>query len=270
MERTIDTELGPLAITDEGRGPALLLWPSLYLDRRSWGAVLPALTGERRCIVVDGPGHGSSPGPGRPYDLAACARAAVQLLDALGVAQADWAGNAWGGHVGVRAAVDHPARLRSLTVIASPMRPLSPKTRFQKRYLLDPMIRLGLTGLVGKLLAKAMLSPSAGPELHEHVRRSVREAPRAGLVEAVGSISIRRTDLVPELPRIACPTLWISGGDDTMYPPSVAAAEAALIPGARYVTLDGAAHLGPIERPHEVAGLIRSQWAGEAAAVRSA
>ena len=112
MEHAIETEVGRLAVFEEGRGPVLFFWPSLYLDHRSFEAVIGELASERRCVVVDGPGHGRSPGPGRPYDMATCARAAIQVLDALGIAAVDWVGNAWGGAVGVRAAIDSPERLR--------------------------------------------------------------------------------------------------------------------------------------------------------------
>jgi pimeloyl-ACP methyl ester carboxylesterase len=110
---------------------AVALWPSLYLDHRSFDDVVADLAAAHRCIVVDGPGHGRSPGPGRRYDLAACARAAMQVLDALHVDDVDWVGNAWGGHVGARAAIDFPRRVRALVAISAPMHPPSRKVRLR-------------------------------------------------------------------------------------------------------------------------------------------
>jgi pimeloyl-ACP methyl ester carboxylesterase len=260
MERRVETELGALAVFDSGSGPPVLCWPSLYLDHRSFDGVLSELSGERHCIVVDGPGHGLSPGPGHDYDMAACARAAMKVLDVLGIDRVDWVGNAWGGHVGARVAIDFPERIASLAAIASPLQPLSRKTHVQKRVLLM-MIRLGMIDRVGALLAAAMLSPSATAAMHDHVRRSVREAPRDGLAAAMRSISIHRSDLLPDLHRISCPTIFVAGGDDPMYPPAMAAAQAARIPGAHCETLAGAGHLGPLERPAGTVTLLRSHWA---------
>ena len=259
MRHDIRTEVGELAVFDDGEGAPTLFWPSLYLDHSSWDGVVSGLFRERRCIRIDGPGHGESPGAGHRYDLAACARAAFTVLDSLGVDRVDWVGNAWGGHVGVVAATSHPARVSSLVAIGSPMQPLTAKVRWQKRLLLV-MLRLGMNDAVASLLSKAMLSPSAPQEHHAHVRAAVRKAPRLG--EAVRSISIGRPDLVPELPRVQCPTLFVAGGDDLMWPPALAASQAARIPGARCETLAGAAHLGPLERPAETAALLRAHWAG--------
>jgi pimeloyl-ACP methyl ester carboxylesterase len=260
MERKVHTEVGPLTVFETGSGPPTLFWPSLYVDHRSFDAVLAELGGDRRCIVVDGPGHGSSPGPNADYDMRACAAAGIAVLDALGVERADWVGNAWGGHVGVRAAIDFPERIASLTAIASPLQPLSTTMRLKTRLLLV-MLRLGMVDRVGTLLAAAMLSPSASADLHDHVRRAVSDASRAGLVRAIRSISLGRKDLTADLARVSCPTLVVAGADDVMYPPSAAAADAARIPGARCETLPGSAHLGPLEQPKAVVNLLRAHWA---------
>src|SRR5512140_3421711 len=124
MEHRIETELGRLAVFEQGRGPAVLLWPSLYLDHHSLDALVAELAGEWRCVTLDGPGHGQSPGPTQLYDLAACARTAARVLDALGIEAVHWVGNAWGGHVGVRAAVDFSERIRSLAALGAPLHPL--------------------------------------------------------------------------------------------------------------------------------------------------
>jgi hypothetical protein len=38
---------------------------------------------------------------------------------------------------------------------------------------------------------------------------------RAGLVNAIVSISLRRPELIPQLSQIRCPTLFVTGSDHT-------------------------------------------------------
>jgi pimeloyl-ACP methyl ester carboxylesterase len=265
--KRMKTEVGELAVYEHGSGPATFFWPSLYVDARSLDALVAELAGARRCIVVDGPGHGGSSGPTPGSDLFTCARAAIQILDELGVEQVDWVGNAWGGHVGVIAAVEFPQRISSLAAIGSPMQPLEPKTRFLSRLLLV-MLALGLDDTVGGLLAKAMLSPSADESLRAQVRESVKRA--TNLSGAVRGISLGRPDLVPLLRRVSCPTLFVAGADDAMWSPSQAAEHAARLPHGRAETLPGAAHLGPLERPRELAALLGAHLSGRADSSRGA
>jgi hypothetical protein len=46
-----------------------VLWPSLFMDERSWDRLLPTLTQDRRLVIINGPGHGASGDPGRRYSL---------------------------------------------------------------------------------------------------------------------------------------------------------------------------------------------------------
>ena len=208
-------------------------------------------------MVVDGPGHGRSPGPGRPYDMASCARAAMQVLGALGIAAVDWVGNAWGGAVGVRAAIDSPERLRSLIAIGTPMQPLSSKMRLQTRLLL-PMLRLGMADRVGALVAGVMLPPSAARSLHEEVRRVVREAPRAALMETISAdfhsdAPISVGELVKDRGARRCSLRAATMRCGRPTSPPRRHREY-----AKHVTLPGAGHLGPLERPRETAAFIRA------------
>ncbi|MBV8559919.1 MAG: alpha/beta fold hydrolase, partial [Acidimicrobiia bacterium] len=59
------------------------------------------------------------------------------------------------------------------------------------------------------------------------------------------------------LHRVTAPTLVVHGGQDTLAPKAIAEAYAAEIPNARLVDVDGAAHLATLERPEEIAALVR-------------
>lgn len=133
----VETGAGRLTVRDLGQGPVAVLWPSLFTDDRSWERILPAVTPQRRVVIINGPGHGGSGDPGRLYSLRDCATAAAQVLDQLAITDAvDWVGNAWGGHVGLRFAAAHPARCRSLITLSTPVAALSRSERHRIHPLL--------------------------------------------------------------------------------------------------------------------------------------
>jgi pimeloyl-ACP methyl ester carboxylesterase len=61
-----------------------------------------------------------------------------------------------------------------------------------------------------------------------------------------------RPDSTGFLHEISIPTLVVVGERDALTPPADSEAIAAAIPGARLVTIAGAGHLTPMERPKAV------------------
>ncbi|MEX2134013.1 MAG: alpha/beta fold hydrolase, partial [Acidimicrobiia bacterium] len=138
--QVISTTVGDLEVRVLGEAsarPTALLWHSLFVDSRSWHRVEDDLAEDRRLVLVTGPGHGDSTDPGRRYTMEECADAAMSILDHLGIeGPVDWVGNAWGGHVGLIAAVKHSARLRSLVTAGTPVHSYSGSGRIQTLLLL--------------------------------------------------------------------------------------------------------------------------------------
>jgi pimeloyl-ACP methyl ester carboxylesterase len=261
----IDTAVGRLAVTMVGRGTPAVLWHSLFADERSWQRVTTELAEDRRLIVITGPGHGESSDPQRRYDLLQCARAADEVLGALGVAEpVDWVGNAWGGHVGLRFATAYPSRIKSLVTVGTPVQPLGAGERLQMLTLLLAYRLLGPKGFIIDAVVEAMLSPAtlgSDPEAVALVRSSVAEADPHRLRNAVVSISLHREDLASLLPDITVPTLMITGEQHRGWTPTQAAAAITTMPDGRVAVVPDGAYLVPLEQPQAVVELVREFWA---------
>ena len=65
-------------------------------------------------------------------------------------------------------------------------------------------------------------------------------------------------ELVHGLERIACPTLVMTGEDDSGNTPAMARAMAGLIPGARLAILPGLRHMALAEEPEAVNAPLRA------------
>jgi pimeloyl-ACP methyl ester carboxylesterase len=65
-----------------------------------------------------------------------------------------------------------------------------------------------------------------------------------------------RPDRTAFLPEIAIPTLVLAGEHDELTPPEDARRMSESIPGAQFVSIAGAGHASPIERPRAVAAAL--------------
>ena len=74
-----------LAYERIGSGPPLVLLHGVGHRRQAWGAVLDRLTPHRDVILVDLPGHGESPCPGR----------STTITSRCGVSRSSTAPQAW-------------------------------------------------------------------------------------------------------------------------------------------------------------------------------
>ena len=119
MDHVASFDGTPIAYTDAGTGPAVLLLHGFAADHTAnWAApgVIDALVGSgRRVIATDARGHGQS---GKPHDPDAYAgatmpRDAQAVLDHLGVEEVDVVGYSMGSMVSARLVADEP-RARSL------------------------------------------------------------------------------------------------------------------------------------------------------------
>ena len=261
----IDTAVGRLKVTTIGTGAPAVLWHSLFVDERSWERVARGLAQDRRLVLITGPGHGESVDPRRRYDLGQCARAAGEVIDALGVTDpVDWLGNAWGGHVGLRFARAYPGRIRSLVTIGSPVQALATAERVRTLFLLLVHRLLGPISFLVDAVVETLLSAptrASDPEAVALVRRSFVEADPGQLRNAVVSISLHREDLAALLSGIGTPTLMITGEQHGGWTPTQNAAAAATMPDGRAAVVADAAYLVPLEQPDTVIRLVRDFWA---------
>ena len=262
----VPTRLGRLHVRGLGSGPATVLWPSMFVDGRTFDPLLPLLPG-RRLIVVDGPGLGASEPLRRRSTIAEAADAAHDLLTGsqasdLGIeGPVDWVGNAFGGHVGYELA-RRSGVLRSLAAVSAPTEPVPAALRRQIA-LLGPLLRvLGPIGPVRSAILGALLTDASAtdPALRSVVLECVATPTRRSLVLALRSFIVDRVDVTAGLSEIEIPCLFVAGDDRGDWTPGAAARAAALTPSATSVTIAGSRTLVPLEQPGALARELRSFW----------
>ncbi len=182
------------------------------------------------------------------YDLDTLVVDAVGLLDALGIGGAHWIGFSMGGMIAQIAAADHPARVTSLTSIASSCNdgdlPL-PQARVL-RAMAKPPARTH-AGRVRQLAAtfEALTGPewTSSPNERRHYAERVLSgggnpsAPSHHLAAVVATGSLRR-----RLANIDAPTLVVHGDADPMIAVEGGRRTVDAIPNAKLFTLAGLGH----------------------------
>ena len=122
---------GPLAVTELGKGPAIVLLPGLGSQRMQWMPTARKLLSSYHVVMVDLPGHGDSPMPD-PFSFEA---AAAQLDAVLAKQNPDSTivvAHGVGGLIAVLEAKAHPERMRGLIAIDASMRSPLPISDQQK------------------------------------------------------------------------------------------------------------------------------------------
>jgi len=239
--------------------PPLLMGGSLGTTVRMWDRQAP-LAEKLRLVRFDHRGHGSSPTPPGPYEIADLGRDVLELMDGLGLERASYCGLSIGGMVGIWLAANAPERIEALVLICSlPYMP--PRSKWQARAA--AVLAAGSTEPIADAVLAGWLTPEFAahdPDVRASLRAMLVGSPAEGYAACCGAIE--RMDLRAELPRISAPTLLISGSDDPSAPPAEMALVAAAIPSARQEVVSPAAHIAAVEQAQAVNELILEHVSG--------
>jgi len=214
QKHTASTAGGPFSYTDEGDGPVLLGVHGLPGSVRDFRWLAAALPPGVRFIRLDLPGFGATPlktDPATHVD----ARGAFVLraLEALNIKRAVVLGHSMGGPVAISAAVQDPARITGLALLAS--------VGVRPHHVLRRMVGRGV-------LARGVDVPVLGAVLSRVMFQSLRAVgfpPTMTLPEAAQTLRIvGRLDfaaLTHNVRALNTPTLAAYAKDDPFIEPPI-------------------------------------------------
>jgi 3-oxoadipate enol-lactonase len=255
--RRVSTRVGSIALTDEGTGTPVVLWPSLFGDHRMFSHVQRMLGDDWRTIRIDGPGFGQSDPPRGDVQPEVYADVVLDVLDALGLERAVIAGCSWGGQIAAHLGVKSPARVRGVLVMNSPLGPSLGGHVFEvfgTRWF-------GATEFWGNGVARSMFARATREAQPERVREFVsafRTFDRKAAAITVRSVLTRFPGLEAVLPRLTVPTTILMGAEDELYPVERMRPFARLAPGATLEIVPSCGHLAPLEAPEAVVAALRT------------
>jgi 3-oxoadipate enol-lactonase len=233
--------------------PTVVLSNSLGSTPAMWDPQFPALAERFRVVRYDHRGHGRSPVPPAPYELADLGADVIALLNRLGLEQVRWCGLSLGGMVGMWMAINAPERIDRLVLCCTSAR-LGPPEMWADR---AATVRAQGVDAIADAGIERWLSPGfieREPEMAAEIRAMLVATPAEGYAACCGVIE--RMDQVPELGEIRAATLVIAAEDDPATPPEHGALIASTVPGAQLAVVKDARHLATIEQPAAMTELI--------------
>jgi 3-oxoadipate enol-lactonase len=230
-----------------GSGPSLVLCHGAGGNHAIWYQQVAALADRYQVITWDHRGYGRSGGATGVGEPAVSSSDLEAVLDAVGAERTHVAAQSMGGWVALGFALAHPERVATLTLadtIAGISTPIATQnwSDYGTRLREHPRVQgLGSSFAVARGFTE-------------------RDPVSAALYQAIGSLNpeldpaslggmLTTTHTRDELAMLSCPTLFIVGDDDEIFPPAVIHDVAALIPGARVEEIAGAGHSAYFETP---------------------
>lgn len=239
----------------QGSGPDLVLIHGWAMHGGIFAPLTARLAAHFRVHVVDLPGHGFSRDEAH-FDPVDCARSI-----AAATPPALWLGWSLGGLVALRAALDHPASVRGLALIASSPRFVSAPdwphgvaaTVFGE---FAAELRRDYRHAIERFLAlETMGSAHAQADLRELKRRVFERGEPDADALCDGLHVLDRSDLRADVAHLAMPSLWIPGRRDRLVPPAAMAWAAAQAARERLLEFNGG-HAPFLEHAPAIAAAI--------------
>jgi pimeloyl-ACP methyl ester carboxylesterase len=243
--------------------PVVTLLHAGVADRRSWTTLVPEIAEFASVLTYDRRGFGQSLASNEPFTHRADLLA---LLDHLNIESTWLVGSSAGGKLALEAAIEAPHRIDGIFLI-SPAVGGAPPTRDEdvdsETEAIDELIMhadaLGDIDEVNRLEVRLWLD---GPrELEGRVSGAVRdlvlEMNLTALNNFVPENSNPAVDAWSRLEELTMPTTIACGSLDAKHILRRSETVATRIRGAKYVALEGVAHLPYLENPTAVGALVR-------------
>src|ERR1700704_4068278 len=258
---TIQVNGVELFYKESGNGPETIVFShGLLMDHAMFEPQRVAFEKQYRVIAYDHRAQGQSQDPGQGYDMDTLADDAAALITALNASPCHFAGLSMGGFVGMRLAAHHPVLISTLTL----MNTTATKEKMVNR------VKYGALAQLVRLLSPAPFTPIAVKELFGQTTHSspsrrpmleawtakLRSRPRK-IARSLLAVMNRLEFTAEEMALINCPTLIITGAEDTAQPPRNSESMTANIRNSRTMRIPNAGHSSSLETPEAVIAAMR-------------
>jgi pimeloyl-ACP methyl ester carboxylesterase len=259
---------GSLYYEEQGAGELIILLPGLGHDHTYFAKTLPLIAAAGRVVTPDPRGLGQS-SPAASYSVEQWAADVLELIALFKAPRAHLVGSSLGACVCLQAALEQPAKVASLTLVAG-FSEVDPLLEMNFRTRLRILDAVGLGDVMAShvsmwTLGRTFLATPDGRAQMDKLFASVRKNSPAryrAFIETLLRFGRCEPDqtgvpkLTARLGEIACPTRVICGDEDIMTPPALSQQMAQRIRGAALKVIPRCGHITFTEQPAETSRLV--------------
>jgi pimeloyl-ACP methyl ester carboxylesterase len=251
-------------VLDYGEGddrPAVMFIHGLSGCWQNWLENIPHFARNHRVIAVDLPGFGESEMPVEPISMKGYSDTIDALMTELGIDTAQIVGNSMGGFIGAELAIQHPARVERLVLVAAAglsVEYIRTERTHGLRHRAENVAFFYIGWLASRsqtvarrrrLRSLLLLLVAAHPQKlpPELTIEQVSGSGKPGFSDALDAML--DYPLRDRLEKITCPTFIVWGDKDRLVPVKDAAVFEKLISDSRAVVYKDTGHISMMERP---------------------
>jgi 3-oxoadipate enol-lactonase len=257
------TKANGITINYQVDGPEGARWlvfsNSLATSIAMWDEQAAALKDKFRVLRYDQRGHGGTDAPAGRYTYATLLDDAIQLMDALSIKKAHFAGLSMGGATAMGLAQKYPDRVDHVIVCDSPCQSTPQSAQGWEERIAVAQSK-GIEALVEPTIGRWFPPETVtkNPPFLDKIRAMIRTTPVNGFIGCAAALADH--DYATAVATVKHPVLFMTGEKDAATAPMRKLHEK--LTGSRFVELKGAGHISNMERPQEASAAIRDFIAG--------
>jgi pimeloyl-ACP methyl ester carboxylesterase len=222
------------------------------------------LARDHRVLVPDFRGHGRSSVPEKQWQITDLADDLVKLLDQIDVKRITLLGFSMGGMAAVHFALRYAGRMEALALVGTSAGAEDVLRAAEIRTLARLIQVAGPPRFLAREAARATFSAGfrkANPASVTRWESAVQAMGGPALIHALRAVG-SRPSAMDRLEEISVPTVVVTGTRDRIVKPHWATAMQRRLRRSRLISYPGVGHAVPIERPEQLAGLVRDLRSG--------
>jgi pimeloyl-ACP methyl ester carboxylesterase len=227
-----------------GEGDPVVLITGYGADLFAWALQAPELAQNYTVYMIDNRGVGDTDKPDGPYTIKMMADDVAGFFDAVGIEKAHLVGHSMGGMISQQFALDHPDRLRSLTLASTTCR--VPKGADLLLMLWTEILeKLGNEAFVNNIIAWCFTFEFVENQfdalimMRDMMLDHFNEKPLLPGPFRSQCAAATTFNLAEQIENISVPTMVLVGKEDILTPPKFSEEIAKRIPGSFLNVIEG-------------------------------